>query len=161
MGDLSELAHAAVPELILLGKPVFTIFANTSFMEQVRVDFDSSLWRTQIPEGEDPSIFLLITYAISMFYGYLDMNQADYELFWIYKEEFYDWSPQWFRRLDAKLRTAFKQIVRLRGVYTGPNHGQIYRQLADLKDLDSPPEWPEEERRKQEFVATSRFSGTG
>jgi hypothetical protein len=30
-----------------------------------------------------------------------------------------------------------------------------------LKDLDSPPEWPEEERRKQEFVATSRFSKTG
>jgi hypothetical protein len=63
--------------------------------------------------------------------------------------------------LDAKLRTAFKQILRLRGVYTNSNHGQIYRQLADLKDLDSPPEWPEKERRKQEFVATSRFSEAG
>jgi hypothetical protein len=63
--------------------------------------------------------------------------------------------------LDAKLRIAFKQILRLRGVYTGPNHSQIYRQLADLKDLDSPPEWPEEERREQEFVATSRFNEAG
>jgi hypothetical protein len=63
--------------------------------------------------------------------------------------------------LDAKLRTALKQILRLRGVYTGPNHGQIYRQLADLKDLDSPPEWPEKERRKQEFVATSRLNEAG
>jgi G3E family GTPase len=96
-----------------------------------------------------------------MFYGYLDINQADHELFWTYKKEFYNWSPEWFRRLDAKLRTAFKQILRSRGVYTGPNHGQIYRQLADLKNLNSPPEWPEEERRKQEFVATSRFSKAG
>jgi hypothetical protein len=96
-----------------------------------------------------------------MFYGYLDMNQADHELFWTYRKEFHDWSPEWFRRLDVKLRTAFKQILRLRGVYTGPNHGQIYRQLADLKDLDSPPEWPEEERRKQEFVATSRLNKAG
>jgi hypothetical protein len=63
--------------------------------------------------------------------------------------------------LDAKLRTAFKQILRLRDIYTGSNHGQIYRQLADLKNLNSPPEWPEEERRKQEFVATSRLSKTG
>jgi hypothetical protein len=63
--------------------------------------------------------------------------------------------------LDAKLRTAFKQILRSRNIYTGSNHGQIYRQLADLKDLDSPPEWPEEERRKQEFVAISRFSEAG
>jgi hypothetical protein len=63
--------------------------------------------------------------------------------------------------LDAKLRTVFKQILRLRGVYTNPNHGQIYRQLADLKDLDSPSEWPEEERRKQEFVATSRLNEAG
>jgi hypothetical protein len=63
--------------------------------------------------------------------------------------------------LDAKLRTAFKQIFRLRGIYTGPNHGQIYRQLADLKDLDSPPEWPEKEHRKQEFVATSRLNKAG
>jgi hypothetical protein len=43
MGDLSELAQAAVPELILLGKPVFTLFANIPFTKQVRVDFDSSL----------------------------------------------------------------------------------------------------------------------
>jgi hypothetical protein len=63
--------------------------------------------------------------------------------------------------LDAKLRTAFKQILRLRDIYINSNHGQIYRQLADLKDLNSPPEWPEEERRKQEFVATSRFSKAG
>jgi hypothetical protein len=63
--------------------------------------------------------------------------------------------------LDAKLRTAFKQILRLRNVYTNSNHGQIYRQLADLKDLDSPPEWPKKKRRKQEFVATSRFSKAG
>jgi hypothetical protein len=63
--------------------------------------------------------------------------------------------------LDAKFRTAFKQILRLRGVYTSPNHGQIYRQLADLKDLNSPPEWPEKERRKQKFVATSRLSEAG
>jgi hypothetical protein len=63
--------------------------------------------------------------------------------------------------LNAKLRTAFKQILRSRDVYTGPNYGQIYRQLADLKDLNSPPEWPEEERREQEFVATSRFSEAG
>jgi hypothetical protein len=63
--------------------------------------------------------------------------------------------------LDAKLRTAFKQILRSRGIYTNPNHGQIYRQLADLKDLNSPPESPEEKRRKQEFVATSRFNETG
>jgi hypothetical protein len=33
--------------------------------------------------------------------------------------------------------------------------------LADLKDLDSPPEWPEEERREQEFVATSRLNEAG
>jgi hypothetical protein len=63
--------------------------------------------------------------------------------------------------LDAKLRTAFKQILRLRGIYTNPNHSQIYRQLADLKDLNSLPEWPEKERRKQEFVATSRFNEAG
>jgi hypothetical protein len=63
--------------------------------------------------------------------------------------------------LDAKLRTALKQILRLCGIYTNPNHGQIYRQLADLKNLDSPPEWPEEERRKQEFVATSRLNEAG
>jgi hypothetical protein len=63
--------------------------------------------------------------------------------------------------LDAKLQTVLKQILRLRGVYTGPNHGQIYCQLADLKNLDSPPEWPEEERREQDFVATSRLSEAG
>jgi DNA-binding transcriptional MerR regulator len=63
--------------------------------------------------------------------------------------------------LDAKLRTILKQIFRLRGVSTGFNHGQIYRQLADLKDLDSPPEWPEEKRREQEFVATSRLNEAG
>jgi hypothetical protein len=33
--------------------------------------------------------------------------------------------------------------------------------LVDLKDLNSPPEWLKEERRKQEFVATSRFNKTG
>jgi hypothetical protein len=33
--------------------------------------------------------------------------------------------------------------------------------LADLKNLNSPSEWPEEERRKQEFVGTSRFSKAG
>jgi hypothetical protein len=43
MDDLSELAQAAVPGFILLGKPVFTLFANTPFTEQVRVDFDPSL----------------------------------------------------------------------------------------------------------------------
>jgi hypothetical protein len=74
MGDSSELAQAAVSEPIFLGKSVSTLFANISFTEQVRVDFDSSLWRTQIPEGGDPSTPLLITYAIYMFYGYLDMN---------------------------------------------------------------------------------------
>jgi hypothetical protein len=63
--------------------------------------------------------------------------------------------------LDVKLQIALKQILRLRGIYTGPNHGQIYRQLADLKNLDSPPKWPEEERRKQEFVATSRLNKAG
>jgi hypothetical protein len=94
MGDLSELAQAAVPELILLGKPVFTLFANISFTEQVRVDFDPSLWRTQIPEGGDLSTPLLTIYAIYIFYGYLDINQADYELFWIYKKKFHDWSPE-------------------------------------------------------------------
>jgi hypothetical protein len=158
MGDSSELAQAAISEPIFFGKPVFTLFANISFMEQVRVDFDPSLWRTQIPEGGDSSTPLLIIYAIYIFYGYLNMNKADSELFWIYKKKFHDWSPEWFRRLDAKLRTAFKQILWSRGVYTGSNHSQIYRQLADLKDLDSPPEWPEEERREEEFVATSRFS---
>jgi hypothetical protein len=90
MGDLSELAQAAVSELIFFGKPVFTLFANTPFTEQVRVDFDPSLWRTQIPEGGDPSTPLLTTYAIYMFYGYLDMNQADHELFWTYKKKFHD-----------------------------------------------------------------------
>jgi hypothetical protein len=63
--------------------------------------------------------------------------------------------------LDAKLRTAFKQILRSRGIYTDFNHNQIYRQLADLKNLNSPPEWPEKERRKQKFVATSRFNEAG
>jgi hypothetical protein len=43
MGNSSELAQIAIPELIFLGKPVLTLFANTPFMEQVRVDFDSSL----------------------------------------------------------------------------------------------------------------------
>jgi hypothetical protein len=74
MGDSSELAQAAVPEPIFLGKPVSTLFANTPFTEQVRVDFDPSLWRIQIPEGGDPSIPLLTTYAIYIFYGYLNMN---------------------------------------------------------------------------------------
>jgi hypothetical protein len=46
MGDSSELAQAAVPEPILFGKPVSTLFANILFTEQVRVDFDPSLWRT-------------------------------------------------------------------------------------------------------------------
>jgi hypothetical protein len=96
-----------------------------------------------------------------MFYGYLNINQADHELFWTYREKFHDWSSEWFRRLDAKFRTVFKQILRSRGVYTGPNHGQIYRQLADLKDLNNPPEWPEEERREQKFVATSRLNKAG
>jgi hypothetical protein len=63
--------------------------------------------------------------------------------------------------LNGKLRTAFKQIFRSRSVYTGSNHNQIYRQLADLKNLDNPSEWPEEERRKQEFVATSHFNEAG
>jgi hypothetical protein len=43
MDDLSELAQAAVPEPILFGKPVSTLFANTPFTEQIRVDFDSNL----------------------------------------------------------------------------------------------------------------------
>jgi hypothetical protein len=81
MGDLSELAQAAVPEPILFGKPVSMLFANIPFTKQVRVDFDPSLWRTQIPEGENPSTSLLTIYAVYMFYGYLDMNQANYELF--------------------------------------------------------------------------------
>jgi hypothetical protein len=63
--------------------------------------------------------------------------------------------------LNAKFRTAFKQIFRLRDIYTGSNHSQIYRQLADLKDLDNPPKWPEKERKKQEFVATSRLNKAG
>jgi hypothetical protein len=90
MSDSSELAQAAVPEPIFFGKPVSTLFANTPFTEQVRVDFDPSLWRTQIPKGGDPSTPLLIIYAIYIFYGYLDMNQADHELFWTYREKFYD-----------------------------------------------------------------------
>jgi hypothetical protein len=96
-----------------------------------------------------------------MFHNYLDMNQADYELFWTCKKKFYNWSPEWFRRLNAKFRTVFKQIFRSRGVYTGSNYGQIYRQLADLKNLNSPPEWPKKERRKQKFVATSRLNKAG
>jgi hypothetical protein len=90
MDNSSELAQAAVPEPILLGKPIFTLFANIPFMKQVRVNFDPSLWRTQIPEGGNPSTFLLITYAIYMFYGYLNINQANHELFWTYKKEFHD-----------------------------------------------------------------------
>jgi hypothetical protein len=90
MDDSLKLAQAAVPELIFFGKPVSTLFANNPFMTQIRVDFDPSLWRTQIPEGEDSSIFLLTIYAIYMFYGYLNINQANHELFWIYKKEFYD-----------------------------------------------------------------------
>jgi hypothetical protein len=43
MGDLSELAQAAVLELILLGKLVSTLFANTPFTEQIRVNFNPSL----------------------------------------------------------------------------------------------------------------------
>jgi hypothetical protein len=43
MNDLSELAQAAVSEPIFFGKPVSTLFANTPFTEQVRVDFDPSL----------------------------------------------------------------------------------------------------------------------
>jgi hypothetical protein len=43
MGDLLELAQAAVPKPIFFGKPVSTLFANTAFMEQVRVNFDPSL----------------------------------------------------------------------------------------------------------------------
>jgi hypothetical protein len=81
MDDSSELAQAAIPEPIFFGKPVSTLFANTPFTEQIRVDFDPSLWKTQIPESEDPSTPLLTTYAIYMFYGYLDINQANYELF--------------------------------------------------------------------------------
>jgi hypothetical protein len=30
-----------------------------------------------------------------------------------------------------------------------------------LKNLDSPPEWPKEERKEQEFVATSRLNKAG
>jgi hypothetical protein len=63
--------------------------------------------------------------------------------------------------LDAKLRTIFKQILQSRDIYTGPNYSKIYRQLADLKNLNSPPEWSKEERRKQKFVATSRFNEAG
>jgi hypothetical protein len=33
--------------------------------------------------------------------------------------------------------------------------------LADLKNLNSLPEWPEEERKKQEFIATSRLNKAG
>jgi hypothetical protein len=76
-----ELTQAAVPEFIFFGKPVFTLFANIPFTKQVRMDFDPSLWKTQIPEGGDPSTPLLIIYAIYMFYGYLDINQANHELF--------------------------------------------------------------------------------
>jgi hypothetical protein len=74
MGDSLELAQAAVLKLIFFGKPVSTLFANIPFTEQVRVNFDPSLWRTQIPKGGDSSTFLLTTYAIYMCYGYLDMN---------------------------------------------------------------------------------------
>jgi hypothetical protein len=90
MGDSSELAQAAVPEPIFFGKPVFTLFANTPFTEQIRVNFDPSLWKTQISDGGDLSTPLLIIYAIYMFYSYLDINQANYELFWTYKEKFHD-----------------------------------------------------------------------
>jgi hypothetical protein len=82
MDDSSELAQIAVLEPILFGELVSTLFANTPFTEQVRVDFEPSLWRAQIPESGDPSTPLLTTYAIYMFYGYLDMDQADHELFW-------------------------------------------------------------------------------
>jgi hypothetical protein len=43
MNGSSELAQAAVSELIFLGKPVSTLFANTPFTKQVRVNFDPSL----------------------------------------------------------------------------------------------------------------------
>jgi hypothetical protein len=42
MGDSLELAQTAVSKLIFFGKPVFTLFANILFTEQVRVDFDPS-----------------------------------------------------------------------------------------------------------------------
>jgi hypothetical protein len=90
MDNSSELAQTAVSEPIFFGKPISTLFANIPFTKQVRVDFDPSLWRTQVPKNGDPSTFLLTTYAIYMFYSYLDINQADHELFWIYKKEFYD-----------------------------------------------------------------------
>jgi hypothetical protein len=90
MNDLSELAQAAIPEPILLGKPVSILFANTPFTEQIRVNFDPNLWKTQIPEGGDSSTPLLTTYAIYIFYSYLDINQANHELFWTYKKEFHD-----------------------------------------------------------------------
>jgi hypothetical protein len=90
MDDSSELAQTAVPEPIFFGKSVSTLFANTPFMEQIRVDFNPSLWKTQIPENGDSSTPLLTTYAIYMFYNYLNMNQADHKLFWTYKKEFYD-----------------------------------------------------------------------
>jgi hypothetical protein len=90
MNDSSELAQIAVPESILLGKPISTLFANIPFTEQIRVDFDSSLWKTQIPEGGDPSISLLTTYAIYMFNNYLDINQTNHERFWTYKKKFHN-----------------------------------------------------------------------
>jgi hypothetical protein len=69
--DSSELVQAAVPKPILLSKPVSPLFANSAFTEQIRVDFDPSLEKAQIPEGGDPNIPLLTTYAIYIFYGCL------------------------------------------------------------------------------------------
>jgi hypothetical protein len=81
MDNSSELAQAAVSEPIFFGKPVSTLFANTLFTDQVRVNFDPSLLKAQIPENGNPSTSLLTTYVIYMFYGYLNMNQANHELF--------------------------------------------------------------------------------
>jgi hypothetical protein len=161
MGDSIGSSQADVSDPLICGIPVTTFFEETPFTAPIRTDFDSRLWGAQIEEGTDPSTPMLTTYAIRMFYSYHESSIVDSTLFWAYREEFHGWKISWFRRLDARLRSTFKQILRSHGVYTGPNRAHIGQQLADLLDADEVPEWPEDEITEQEFISASRLSEQG
>jgi hypothetical protein len=121
MGNNAGLQQARLANSLIDEISVTTCFKGTPFIAPIRTGFDPSLWGARMQNADDPSTPLLTIYVIRMFYSYYESKIVDSTLFWNYREDFEGWNASWFRSLEARLRSTFKQILRSQRVYTRPN----------------------------------------
>jgi hypothetical protein len=92
MDDNAGLQQAGLADSLIDGVSVTIFFEGTPFTASIRADFDPSLWGARIPEGINPSISLIITHVVRMFYNYHKFHIVDITLFWVYRKNFESWN---------------------------------------------------------------------